>query len=106
MSVESAAQPPKITLESPDEYLEQLDKEVSAIQALQAEAKEIFSKKGELCDSEGFYQHSGECWSDALQQVMNNGDTLKEKVQKLFIEKTFTSEDYNFPNTIEGSWRI
>jgi ankyrin repeat protein len=100
MSEQSSPQPPKIILESPDEYLEQLDNELSEIQTLQKEAKDIYAKKGELCDSEGFYQHSGECWSDALQQVMNNGDTLKEKVQKKYIDRTFKSDDYDFPNNI------
>ncbi len=93
--------PPKPTIhqESPEQYLEELEKEDKEFLKLQAEAKEIFAKKGPLCDSEGFYQHSGECWSDATQQIMNNGDTLKEKVQEKMIHMTFT-KDLNLPDKI------
>ncbi len=93
--------PPKPTIhqESPEQYLEELEKEDKEFLKLQAEAKEIFAKKGPLCDSEGFYQHSGECWSDATQQIMNNGDTLKEKVQQKMIEMTFT-KDLEIPDKI------
>ena len=86
--------PKPLALQSPDDYLQEFDKEKSAIQKLKTKAKAIYDKRGELCDSEGFYQHSGECWSDAIQQVMNNSDTLKEKVQKKYIDSEF---DVNQP---------
>jgi hypothetical protein len=94
-----AATSPKkeIRFLNPEEYLDQLQEQDDQIKKFQQEAKEIYAKKGELCDSEGFYQHSGECWSDALQQVMNNADTLKEKVQKKYIDLEFT-DDYEFPD--------
>lgn len=76
--------------ESIDFFMAEQAKEEESMLQLQATVKEIFAKKGPLCDSEGFYQHSGECWSDAIQQVMNNTDGLKEVVQKKFIEKTFS----------------
>jgi ankyrin repeat protein len=43
--------------------------------------QEIFSKFGPLCNSEGFYQHSGQCWSDAIQMLMLYTDGIKEVIQ-------------------------
>jgi hypothetical protein len=49
--------------------------------------------KGAMCDSEGFYQHEGECWNDAIQMVFLFSDGLKEVVQ----EKLANNEvDINF----------
>jgi len=48
---------------------------------------------GAKCDSEGFYQHEGECWNDSLQMVFLFSDGLKEVVQ----EKLANNEvDINF----------
>ena len=48
---------------------------------------------GAKCDSEGFYQHEGECWNDAIQMVFLFSDGLKEVVQ----EKLANNEvDINF----------
>lgn len=37
--------------------------------------------EGPLCDTEGFYQHYGECWNDSLQMIFLFMDGVKEKVQ-------------------------
>jgi len=53
--------------------------------------------KGALCDSEGFYQHSGECWNDATQMVFLFSDGLKEVIQKKLansvIDNTFITDE-------------
>lgn len=43
--------------------------------------KQLYEEHGPLCDSEGFYNHDGECWNDALQMIFLNSDFCKEKVQ-------------------------
>ena len=48
---------------------------------------------GAKCDSEGFYQHSGECWNDAIQMMFLFSDKLKEVVQKKLAMNTI---DLNF----------
>ena len=53
--------------------------------------------KGALCDSEGFYQHSGECWNDATQMVFLFSDGLKEIIQKKLansvIDNSFITDE-------------
>lgn len=73
---------------TPEQYKERQAKEASEVVKLQEEAKAIFQTRGPLCDSEGFYQHFGECWSDALQQVILNADGLKEVMQARLITDT------------------
>ncbi len=48
---------------------------------LAEKVKQIYSEIGPLCDSEGFYNHDGECWNDALQMIFLNSDMIKEKIQ-------------------------
>jgi hypothetical protein len=38
--------------------------------------------KGIVCDSLGYEQHFGECWSDTLQQIIMFADGFKEKTQE------------------------
>lgn len=40
--------------------------------------------KGPVCDSTGFFQHFGECWSDSIQMCMLYSDGLKEITQPYF----------------------
>ena len=48
---------------------------------------------GAKCDSEGFYQHEGECWNDAISMVFLFSDGFKEVIQ----EKLANNEiDINF----------
>ena len=47
-----------------------------------------------ICDTIGLRQHHGECWSDAIQQLILFSDGIKEKSQPFFINNTkdtFTS---------------
>ena len=73
-------------LKTPAQYIEDQAKEKEDLLKLQTEAQALYTVKGPLCDSEGFYQHYGECWSDALQQVLLNTDGLKEILQDRFIK--------------------
>ncbi len=71
--------------ESLKDYQRAQLQEKAQLLALQQEAKTIFKQRGPLCDSEGYYQHTGECWSDTLQQVFFNADGLKEISQRHLI---------------------
>jgi uncharacterized protein len=79
---------------SATKYLENVKQEDAYIQALQKQAFEAWKTKGPLCDSEGFYQHSGECWNDAIQQILCNADGVKEIVQSVYVYWTFDTEHY------------
>lgn len=48
---------------------------------LATQVKILFNEQGPLCDSEGFYNHTGECWNDTLQMIFLNSDFCKESVQ-------------------------
>lgn len=60
-------------------------------QSVVENAKEVFKKNGVLCDSEGFYQHIGECWSDALHMIFLFTDGIKETVQPWILNLTLNS---------------
>jgi ankyrin repeat protein len=55
-------------------------------ETLGQKVKTLFSKRGPLCDSEGFYNHQGECWNDSLQMLFLYSDGLRESVQKKLAE--------------------
>ncbi len=61
--------------------------------AEKTEAQNYFEKYGPICNSEGYYQHSGECWSDAFQMLMLYSDGIKEITQPLFINHTITYDE-------------
>ena len=55
-----------------------------------AYSKPAFDKwSGPICDTVGFRQHGGECWSDTLQQVLFFADGLKEHTQEYFYKTPF-----------------
>lgn len=56
-------------------------------------ARTLFRERGVICDSEGFYQHTGECWSDALQMIFLFSDGIKEYTQP-YLFKTDIAEGY------------
>ena len=45
-----------------------------------------------VCDSEGFYQHLGECWNDSIQMIFLFSDGLKEIVQPALLDPNFNSK--------------
>lgn len=57
-----------------------------------ARARSEFQKKNVICDSEGFYQHMGECWNDALQMIFLFCDGFKELSQKFLLDISPTDE--------------
>ena len=66
---------------------------------LASAVKAMYEKNGPLCDSEGFYNHTGECWNNSLQMVFLNSDAIKEKVQR-----KLASEDID-PAEVETIFR-
>ena len=45
-----------------------------------------------VCDSEGFYQHLGECWNDSIQMIFLFSDGIKEIVQPALLDPNFDSK--------------
>lgn len=68
------------------------------IHHLQSIAKQIFAERGPLCDSEGFYQHSGECWNDSFQQILFNADMIKEQIQSQILTIDFSLDTFGLPD--------
>ena len=64
---------------------------------------------GAKCDSEGFYQHSGECWNDAIQMVFLWTDGLKEVVQEKLAKSEIKTIDNSFipyPDLIRKNFEL
>jgi hypothetical protein len=64
---------------------------------------------GAKCDSEGFYQHSGECWNDAIQMIFLWTDGLKEVVQEKLAKSEIKTIDTSFipyPDLIRKHFKI
>jgi hypothetical protein len=94
--------PKSNSYKSVKEYTEMLSAENEGyISYLQSVAGPLFQENGPLCDSEGFYQHSGECWNDAFQQVLFNTDMIKEQIQGMMMLQYNFSENYiALPDTL------
>ncbi len=75
-------------------YLNQNASEEAELQSLKQQAQVVFQKRGPVCDSEGFYQHTGECWNDAIQQIFCNADGIKEQMQYTYIYWIFNTDYY------------
>lgn len=53
--------------------------------------RNLYKQYGPICNSEGFYQHRGECWSDAFQMLMLYTDGIKE-----FTQEKLATQDVEF----------
>ncbi len=63
------------------------------IKNLQDKVKPLFETHGPLCDSEGFYNHFGECWIDVIQMMFLFSDTIKLEVQSYFVNQNINLDD-------------
>lgn len=61
--------------------------ESTLVQAYKRPITEKFG--GIICDSIGFQQHGGECWSDSIQQVLFFADGFKEHTQEYFYKTPY-----------------
>lgn len=66
---------------------------MAAEETLLEKARRAVAERGPICDSEGFYQHTGECYSDATQMAFLFSDGLKEILQPSLLEKDITAEE-------------
>jgi ankyrin repeat protein len=72
--------------------------------SLREKAQQYYKVYGPLCNSEGFYQHTGECWSDTLQMLLLYSDGSKEIIQKKLIEEPveYKEIEYHFTDFLEN----
>jgi hypothetical protein len=66
-------------------------------QMARSQFKNIYKRS--FCDSEGFYQHSGECWNDSIQMMFLFSDGLKEIVQKKLANAVFLDDIHTLDDT-------
>jgi hypothetical protein len=59
--------------------------------------------KGPVCDNVGFFQHYGECWSDAVQMIVLFSDGLKEFTQDMFYNNKITT--FQIMKAIDASFK-
>jgi ankyrin repeat protein len=84
------------------QYMKRIEDEMKD---MMANFSQTFKERGAICDSEGFYQHTGQCWSDAIQMIFLWSDGLKEVVQHRLatsvIDDSFLShiDDNNIVNS-------
>jgi hypothetical protein len=63
------------------------------VERLKNKVRPLFQKYGALCDSEGFYNHYGECWIDSIQMMILFSDIIKNTVQSKLIDGIFDVEN-------------
>lgn len=72
------------------------------IKKLQDQVFPLFQKYGPLCDSEGFYNHFGECWVDSIQMIFLFSDPIKGVLQRELLNSTI-DEEY-VANKVQGGY--
>lgn len=72
-----------------------------------AEALQIIKTafNGAKCDSQGFYQHWGECWNDAIQMMFLFSDKLKEVIQQKLAMNTIDLTFIPYPQRITDKFK-
>ncbi len=63
----------------------------------------VSSWNGPVCDNVGFFQHYGECWSDAVQMIVLFSDGLKEITQDVFYNNKITM--FQIMKAIDASFK-
>lgn len=62
------------------------------IEDLRKKVTPLFNTYGPLCDSEGFYNHFGECWIDVIQMMFLFSDSIKRNIQTELLKADFDIE--------------
>jgi hypothetical protein len=52
-----------------------------------ARAAEVYAERGPICDTEGYYQHFGECWNDFPQMAITFADRIRQYTQPMLLSK-------------------